>query len=53
MAAQLEAHWFYELRHQTILKAIRDALGAFGIEKDILLPSPCTGEAVKMLIVNG
>ncbi|MES2659140.1 MAG: xanthine dehydrogenase molybdopterin binding subunit [Verrucomicrobiota bacterium] len=36
----------------SVREAIRDALGAFEIEKDFLLPSPCTGEAVKMLIVD-
>ncbi|MBC7980576.1 MAG: molybdopterin-dependent oxidoreductase, partial [Armatimonadetes bacterium] len=37
----------------SVREAIRDALGAFEIEKDFRLPSPCTGEALKMLIVNG
>lgn len=34
MAAQLEAHWFYDLRHQTILKTVRECherLGACDI----------------------
>lgn len=30
MAAQLEAQWFFDLRHQTILKAMRDALASVG-----------------------
>ena len=34
----------------SVREAIRDALGAFEIEKDFLLPSPCTGEAVKRVI---
>jgi xanthine dehydrogenase molybdopterin-binding subunit B len=36
----------------SVREAIRDALGAFEIEKDLLLPSPCTGEAVRMLIMD-
>jgi len=34
----------------SVREAIRDALQAFGPENDFLLPSPCTGEAVKSLI---
>jgi xanthine dehydrogenase molybdopterin binding subunit len=34
----------------SVREAIRDAVGAFEIEKDFLLPSPCTGEAVKGVI---
>ncbi len=34
----------------SVREAIRDALGSFEIGKDLILPSPCTGEAVKMLI---
>ena len=37
MAAQLEANWFYELRHQTILKAIRDTLASVGAVDLVLL----------------
>ena len=33
----------------SVREAIRDALAAFEIGKDFLLPSPCTGEAVKLL----
>jgi xanthine dehydrogenase molybdopterin binding subunit/xanthine dehydrogenase small subunit len=34
----------------SVREAIRDALGSFEVGKDFNLPSPCTGEAVKMLI---
>lgn len=37
MAGQLEAHWFYELRHQTILKAVRDTLAKVGTVDLVLL----------------
>ena len=34
----------------SVREAIRDAAGAFETDDDFLLPSPCTGEAVKILI---
>ena len=34
----------------SVREAIRDAIGNFKTEPDFILPSPCTGEAVKMLI---
>ena len=34
----------------SVREAIRDAVRAFGKEKDFILPSPCTGEAVKSVI---
>jgi xanthine dehydrogenase molybdopterin binding subunit len=34
----------------SVREAIRDAVGAFGISGDFYLPSPCTCEAVKMVI---
>ncbi len=37
MAGQLEANWFYELRNQTILKAIRDTLASLGTVDLVLL----------------
>ena len=36
----------------SVREAIRDALHAFDIPVDFILPSPCTGEAVKSLIGN-
>ena len=36
----------------SVREAIREALGAFEIDKDFILPSPCTGEAVKSLILQ-
>ncbi len=36
----------------SVREAIRDAVANFATEADFLLPSPCTGEAVKMLIVD-
>jgi xanthine dehydrogenase molybdopterin binding subunit/xanthine dehydrogenase small subunit len=34
----------------SVREAIRDAVIAFGVETDFILPSPCTGEAVKALL---
>ncbi len=34
----------------SVREAIRDAIAAFGAETDFDLPSPCTGEAVKLTI---
>ena len=34
----------------SVREAVRDAVGAFGAKNDLLLPSPCTGEAVKSVI---
>ncbi len=37
----------------SVREAIRDAVCHFETQPDFILPSPCTGEAVKMLLVNG
>ncbi|MES2924896.1 MAG: xanthine dehydrogenase molybdopterin binding subunit [Verrucomicrobiota bacterium] len=37
----------------SVREAIRDAVGNFKPGTEFILASPCTGEAVKMLIVNG
>jgi xanthine dehydrogenase large subunit len=34
----------------SVREALRDAVKAFGFEKDFTLPSPCTGEALKLLV---
>jgi xanthine dehydrogenase molybdopterin binding subunit/xanthine dehydrogenase small subunit len=34
----------------SVREAIRDAVGSFGVEKDFVLPSPCTSEAVKSVM---
>ncbi|MES2437964.1 MAG: xanthine dehydrogenase molybdopterin binding subunit [Verrucomicrobiota bacterium] len=34
----------------SVREAIRDAVGFFGIDRDFILPCPCTGEAVKGVI---
>lgn len=52
MAAQLDAHWFYELRHQTLLKAIRDTLAKVGAI-DLVLLRPTLKDAKKLEAVGG
>ncbi len=37
----------------SVREAIRDAVSNFTAESNFILPSPCTGEALKMLIENG
>ncbi len=36
----------------SVREAIRDALGSFEIERDFILPFPCTGETVKSLLLQ-
>lgn len=52
MAAQLEAHWFYDLSHQTVLKAVRDTLGKVGACDLVLLRQTLRG-AKKLEEVGG
>jgi xanthine dehydrogenase molybdopterin binding subunit/xanthine dehydrogenase small subunit len=37
----------------SVREALRDAICGFNVKADFVLPSPCTCEAVKMLLVNG
>lgn len=52
MAAQLEAHWFYDLRHQTILKAVRGALAKVGT-CDLVLLRQTLKDAKQLEAVGG
>lgn len=52
MAGQLEAHWFYEVRHQSILKAVRDALAKVGA-CDLVLLRQTLKDAKKLEEIGG
>ncbi len=52
LAAQLESHWFFDLRHQTILKVIRDTLASVGTI-DLVLLRQAMKDARKLEEVGG